>query len=81
MSGGRIERPGKPDVGAPGRSTGRVALSIRDHDEAVRERAYYLWEKAGCPCGREHEFWARASLEIEGEEADARSERERIVAR
>ncbi len=56
-------------------------MSIRDHDEAVRERAYYLWEKAGCPCGREHEFWARASLEIEGEEADARSERERIVAR
>jgi hypothetical protein len=33
----------------------------------VRERAYYLWEKAGGPYGREHEFWAQASHEIEGE--------------
>jgi hypothetical protein len=38
-----------------------------DLTPAVRERAYYLWEKAGGPCGREHEFWARASREIEGE--------------
>ncbi|WAJ27877.1 DUF2934 domain-containing protein [Antarcticirhabdus aurantiaca] len=56
-------------------------MAIRDHDEAVRERAYYLWEKAGRPFGREHEFWAQASREIEGEEAAAEGERDRIVAR
>lgn len=31
----------------------------------VRERAYFLWEEAGKPYGREFEFWAQASAEIE----------------
>ena len=38
-----------------------------DNDAAVRDRAYLLWERAGRPLGREHEFWAEASREIEGE--------------
>lgn len=38
-----------------------------DRDAEVRDRAYHLWEKAGRPNGREHEFWAEASREIEGE--------------
>jgi hypothetical protein len=29
-------------------------------DQAVRERAYALWEKDGCPEGRAEEFWHRA---------------------
>lgn len=33
----------------------------------VRDRAYFLWEEAGKPAGREHEFWAVASEEIEGD--------------
>jgi hypothetical protein len=37
-----------------------------DNDAAVRDRAYILWELAGRPIGQEHEFWARASREIEG---------------
>lgn len=37
-------------------------------DAKVRERAYELWQAAGSPWGREHEFWAAASREIEGEE-------------
>ena len=40
----------------------------KDNDAAVRDRAYLLWEQAGQPIGREHEFWAQASREIEGEE-------------
>ncbi|WAJ27264.1 DUF2934 domain-containing protein [Antarcticirhabdus aurantiaca] len=52
-----------------------------DHDEAIRERAYLLWEKAGCPSGREHEFWAQASREIEGEAHAANSTEDRVVAR
>ena len=39
----------------------------RDWDAEVRDRAYFLWEEAGRPYGREHEFWARASDEIEGD--------------
>jgi hypothetical protein len=38
-----------------------------DYTPKVRERAYLLWEQAGCPMGREHEFWAQASQEIEGD--------------
>jgi hypothetical protein len=38
-----------------------------DKTPKVRDRAYILWELAGRPDGREHEFWARASFEIEGE--------------
>jgi hypothetical protein len=38
-----------------------------DTTPLVRERAYLLWEIAGMPTGRDHEFWAQASREIEGE--------------
>lgn len=41
-------------------------MSHVDNDAAVRDRAYVLWELAGRPMGQEHEFWARASREIEG---------------
>ena len=41
-------------------------MSHVDNDAAVRDRAYILWELAGRPMGMEHEFWARASREIEG---------------
>ncbi|MBC8129572.1 MAG: DUF2934 domain-containing protein [Rhizobiaceae bacterium] len=40
-----------------------------DKDAEVRDRAYFLWEEAGRPAGREHEFWAQASREIEGDDA------------
>lgn len=57
------------------------------HDEqAVRERAYTLWQKEGSPEGREHEFWERARLMLESDQAPemvtpllARSEREVAV--
>lgn len=45
-----------------------------DLEPLVKERAYFLWEEAGCPLGREHEFWAAASREIE---ADVRARLER----
>ena len=38
-----------------------------DNTPKVRDRAYHLWEEAGRPQGREHEFWAHAAQEIEGE--------------
>ncbi len=45
-----------------------------DLEPFVKERAYLLWENAGCPHGREHEFWAQASQEIE---TDLRSRTDR----
>ncbi|MBB3997677.1 DUF2934 domain-containing protein [Aureimonas pseudogalii] len=41
-------------------------MSHPDRDQEIRNRAYLLWEKAGRPLGREHDFWAEAAREIEG---------------
>jgi hypothetical protein len=32
--------------------------------DAIARRAYQLWEKAGCPTGRELEHWLRAEAEL-----------------
>lgn len=32
----------------------------RSSDDAIREQAYYLWEKDGKPFGRDNEYWQRA---------------------
>jgi hypothetical protein len=34
-------------------------------EEQIRERAYFLWQEAGCPDNQADEFWHRAS-EIQG---------------
>jgi hypothetical protein len=36
-------------------------------EEAIRERAYHIWVREGCPHGRDHEHWVRAQVEIEAE--------------
>ncbi len=57
-------------------------MTVRDNAEKVRERAYYLWEQAGRPCGREHEFWAQATREIEAEDGcEEKPNENRFVAR
>jgi Protein of unknown function (DUF2934) len=33
-------------------------------DDKIRDRAHQLWELAGRPEGREHEFWYEAEREI-----------------
>ncbi len=35
-------------------------------EEKIRERAHQLWEAAGSPEGREHEFWYQAERELKG---------------
>jgi hypothetical protein len=37
---------------------------MTDREKQVRERAEKLWEEAGCPTGRDEEFWYRAEVEI-----------------
>ncbi|WAJ27347.1 DUF2934 domain-containing protein [Antarcticirhabdus aurantiaca] len=58
-------------------------MPIDDSSERVRELAYLLWERAGRPNGREHEFWAAASHEIEFKQANQnqRPNENRFVAR
>jgi hypothetical protein len=35
-----------------------------EHEQAIRERAYALWEKAGQPADRHDEFWHQAREQI-----------------
>ena len=45
-------------------------------DQVVRERAYLLWEQAGCPGGGADDFWHEAQHQRFCERAYARWERE-----
>lgn len=39
--------------------------------EHLRERAYYKWEAAGCPCGDGTEFWLQAEADLASETQSA----------
>ncbi|WP_158744257.1 DUF2934 domain-containing protein [Acidisphaera sp. L21] len=41
-------------------------------EDAVRQRAYELWEKAGSTHGNHEEHWAQALSEIQAEMGGAR---------
>jgi hypothetical protein len=32
-----------------------------ENHNQIRERAYQLWQEAGCPDGRDEEFWHKAA--------------------
>ena len=38
---------------------------MRDFEQAIRTRAYELWERAGRPSDRSDEFWFAARAEFE----------------
>jgi hypothetical protein len=37
-------------------------------DEAIKERAYHIWVREGCPHGRDFEHWVQAQVELEAEQ-------------
>ncbi len=38
-----------------------------EREQAIRERAYFLWEDEGRPDGKHLEHWLRAEIEIDEE--------------
>ena len=36
-------------------------------EEAIRKRAYHIWEREGRPQGRDFEHWLQAQVELEAE--------------
>ena len=38
------------------------------HEQRVQERAYEIWQNAGCPEGKSVEHWLQAEAEIAAEE-------------
>ena len=52
--------------------TGRQALK-QPTDDAIRDRAYLIWEREGRPPGRDRDHWLQAAWELAGEAAKAAS--------
>ena len=50
--------------------TGRWALK-QPTDDAIRDRAYLIWEREGRPPGRDRDHWLQAAWELAGEAAKA----------
>lgn len=42
---------------------------MSDHQQRVRDCAYFMWQHEGCPEGRDEEFWQRALLRVAAEDA------------
>lgn len=40
-------------------------------EERIRRRAHEIWEREGCPEGRQDAHWEQARRELEGEEESA----------
>lgn len=66
MSGPKtVELPKKKakDTGADDKQCASDAVAC----EQIRERAYYKWEEAGCPCCDGVQFWLEAEAEVIGQ--------------
>jgi hypothetical protein len=67
---GMTEGHGRPSCRVAGASWGGGRNGASDAcpklEHHLRERAYFLWEREGCPDGQAHEFWERACREEEG---------------
>jgi hypothetical protein len=56
----------------------------RNREQAIRERAYFIWEREGCPHGRADDHWRQAIVEWFGEEcrrdAELMDDEEKVLA-
>jgi len=51
-----------------------------DQEQAVRETAYFLWEREGCPEGRALDHWQRAMTEQWGRDGEMMEDEEKVLA-
>jgi predicted flap endonuclease-1-like 5' DNA nuclease len=47
-----------------------MQMDLNEHDDAIRARAYAIWEQEGRPDGRDLIHWQRAMIEIAAEKAE-----------
>ena len=60
-----------------------MAESDRHGEHALRERAYYIWERDGRPEGQADDHWAQAirdKLGEQGERDDTMEDEEKVLA-
>jgi hypothetical protein len=50
-----------------------------EREQAIRQRAYEIWEQEGRPDGRDHAHWTQAEAEIEGEPVDGVTDKGKVL--
>jgi len=50
---------------------------MTEREQQIRERAHRMWEEAGCPEGRDNEFWERAERALDEEQGSGDDGRRR----
>jgi hypothetical protein len=58
-----VSREDPAAAAPPGTSATPSLQTAEPDDEDIKILAYYLWEKAGCPEGRDQEFYFQAERE------------------
>ena len=54
-----------PSMTDPAHGVGSAAAAVSE--DAIRQRAYELWDEAGRPDGRQDDHWAQARRELLGD--------------
>jgi hypothetical protein len=58
--------------GFASKGEGEMSDADRDFEQAIRERAYFIWEREGRPAGRAEDHWRCAINEV-SRNSDARN--------
>jgi hypothetical protein len=67
--GSKIARRTLDEVSRAGDDAAHAPAASELTEKDVSVRAYQLWEQAGCPEGRDKEFYFQAEKELTGEQA------------
>jgi hypothetical protein len=57
-----------------------MAGSDQDDEQAIRERAYFIWKREGCPHGRALDHWMSARLEERERRDELMHDEEKVLA-
>ena len=54
--------------------------SDQDGEQAIRERAYFIWKREGCPKGRAFDHWMSACAEVRERQNELMHDEEKVLA-
>ena len=54
--------------------------SDQDDEQAIRERAYLIWKREGCPNGRAFDHWMSACAEVRERQNELVHDEEKVLA-
>jgi len=54
--------------------------SDQDAEQAIRERAYLIWKREGCPDGRAFDHWMSARIEEQELQNELAHDEEKVLA-